>query len=186
MIYVLIGAVILLLLLMTVFGRGGITEKKKMPRLLMWKLIYTDMAAEHKREDITYGSILYSEKYDLKGKPDMIYRHRITGDLLPVEIKSGQTDWPHEGDMLQVGAYMLIVEDIYHKRPKKAVISYKNTQFVVRNTHLLRKNVIDTAERMRRMLETDEEEAEPSFAKCRHCVCNGTVCDEAECLGENL
>lgn len=179
MTYVLIGAVILLLLFMAAFGRGGVSEKKKMPRLLMWKLIYTDMYTERKREDVTYGSILYSEKFDIQGKPDMIYRHRITGELLPVEIKSGQTESPHEGDMLQVGAYMLIVEDIYHKKPKKSIIQYKNTCFVVRNTHMLRKNVLETAERMRTMLETGEEEARPSFANCRHCVCNGTVCEYA-------
>ena len=109
MTYILVGAVILLTVFMGLFGRTGIREIKKMPRFLLWKLVYTDMYTENKREDVTYGKILYSEKYDIQGKPDLIYRHRITGDLLPVEIKSGQTDWPHNGDLLQVGSDRLIV-----------------------------------------------------------------------------
>lgn len=177
MTYILVGAVILLTVFMGLFGRTGIREIKDMPRFLLWKLVYTDMYTENKREDITYGKILYSEKYDIQGKPDLIYRHRITGDLLVVEIKSGQTDWPHNGDLLQVGAYMLIVEDIYSKAPKKAIISYKNKCFVVRNTHFLRRNVQETAGRMRQMLITGKEEANPSFANCRSCVCDQTVCE---------
>ena len=79
--------------------------------------------------------------------------------------------------MLQVGTYMLIVEDIYLKRPKKAYILYKNNCFVVRNTHSLRNDVLDTAQRMRDMLITGEEEPNASFANCRHCVCDGPVCE---------
>ena len=126
MIYVLIAAVIILLIFMFVFGRNGIKKLKKPPKFLFWKVIYTDMYTKDKKDGITYGKILCSEKYGLQGKPDMIYKHRITGELLPVEIKSGKTDFPHDGDMLQLGAYMHIIEDIYGYSPHKALIIYKN------------------------------------------------------------
>lgn len=57
---------------------------------------------------------------------------------------------------------MLIVENLYHKRPRKTLISYKNTCFVVRNTHLPRKNVLKIAERMRSMLDTAKRMFIPS------------------------
>ena len=107
----------------------------------------------------------------------MIYKHRITGELLPVEIKSGQTDFPHDGDLLQVGAYMLIIEDIYGYSPKKAVIIYKNNCFMIRNTRSVRIRVLETSDRMRTMLKTGEEEANSSFANCRNCICDQTVCE---------
>lgn len=180
MIYILVSAVAALTVFMLVFGRrgiNGIRKLRKPPRFLLWKVIYTDMYVREKKDGITYGKILYSEKYELQGKPDIIYRHRITGEILPVEIKSGQTDCPHNGDLLQVGAYMLIIEDIYNRTPKKTIILYKNNSFVVKNTHFMRNWVLETANKMRTMLETGEEEAKPSFANCRNCVCDQTVCE---------
>lgn len=177
MTYVLVAAVIAVVVFMFIFGRGGVSSCKKLPRLIMYKLIYSDTHSGTKGEEDVYRGILYSPKYDLQGKPDMIYRHRLTGNIIIVEIKSGNCDWPHEGDMLQVGTYMLIVEDIYLKRPKKAYILYKNNCFVVRNIHSLRNDVLDTAQRMRDMLITGEEEPNARFANCRHCVCDGTVCE---------
>ena len=79
--------------------------------------------------------------------------------------------------VLSGGSNMLIVEDICGRMPKKAILSYKNKTFVVRNTHLLRNNVLDTADRMRKMLISGEEEANADFATCRHCVCDQTVCE---------
>lgn len=177
MIYVLIAAVIILLIFMFVFGRNGIKKLKKSPKFLFWKVIYTDMYTKDKKDGITYGKILCSEKYGLQGKPDMIYKHRITGELLPVEIKSGKTDFPHDGDLLQVGAYMLIIEDIYGYSTKKAVIIYKNNCFMIRNTRSVRMRVLETSDRMRTMLKTGEEEANSSFANCRNCICDQTVCE---------
>ena len=174
-IYILVFMVILLVLFMIGFGRSSVKEIKKMPKFIFWKLIYSDMYDASDSEELS--GILYSSKYDLQGKPDMIYRHRITKEILPVEIKSGQTEYPHNGDLLQVGAYMLIVEDICGRMPKKAILSYKNKTFVVRNTHLLRNNVLDTADRMRKMLISGEEEPNADFATCRHCVCDQTVCE---------
>ena len=177
MIWIFVISLGCILVLMLIFGRGTVSELKRMPKLLMWKILYTDMYSENKKDGVTYGTILHSEKYDLQGKPDIIYRHRLTGAVMPVEVKSGQTEEPHRGDLLQVGAYMLIAEDIYGKRPRKAILSYKNTCFVIRNTHSLRRDVLTTAERMRKMLITGEEEPVSTFANCRSCVCDGTVCE---------
>ena len=176
-IHILVAIVIAVVVFLFIFGRAAVKEISILPTFFMWDIIYTDTSPEKKREGVTYGSILRCEKYALQGKPDYIYRHKFTKELMIVEIKSGITDEIHNGDMLQLGVYMLIVESIYHKKPKKGIIKYKNKGYVVRNTHMLREKVLDAAYRMRKMLETSSEVANSSFANCRHCVCDGTVCE---------
>lgn len=179
--YVIAAVVILIIVIIFALNSGGgIREKNRVPSLAMWKIIYTDMHTDNRKADVVYSKILHSDKYDLQGKPDYIYKHRITGELMPVEIKSGETEEIHDGDLLQVGAYMLIVWDLYGRKPKKTLICYKNKCFVIKNTYALRKNVIDTAERMRKMLKTGIDEPNASFVNCRPCICNGTVCPFSE------
>lgn len=124
------------------------------------------------------GKVLRSERYDLRGKPDFIYKNIITGRFIPMEIKSGEIDdTPHHGDIMQLAAYFLIIEDAMGKRPRKGYIRYKNTMFKIKNTARLRKTLLAVVGDMRQMLVTGVGEANPSFAHCRYCVANGTVCE---------
>lgn len=126
------------------------------------------------------NKLLVSEKYNLQGKPDYIFKTRLTGKYIPVEIKSTQLkedeEYPHEGDLMQLVAYFLIIEDVYHRRPKNGRLIYKNRMFIVKNTRKLRRQLKNYLREMRRMLETGKGEAFPDFPKCRNCVCQGTVC----------
>ena len=54
---------------------------------------------------------------------------------------------------------------------------YKNNCFMIRNTRSVRMRVLETSDRMRTMLKTGEEEANSSFANCRNCICDQTVCE---------
>lgn len=130
--------------------------------------------------DETGGKLLVSEKYELQGKPDYIFQSIINKKYIPVEIKSTQLKddetYPHEGDLMQLVAYFLIIEDVYGSRPKYGRLVYKNRMFIIKNTRALRKQLKRSLREMRQMLVTGVGQAEPSFPKCRNCVSRGTVC----------
>ncbi|HHX59813.1 MAG TPA: CRISPR-associated protein Cas4 [Epulopiscium sp.] len=136
------------------------------------QIIYSD------EEDNT---LLVSEKYDLQGKPDYIFQTLLGGSYIPVELKSTKLKqdeyYPHEGDLMQLVAYFLIIEDVYGKRPKQGRLIYKNKMFIIKNTGSLRRQIKRHLKEMRRMIKTGKGTALPSFPKCRNCVCRGTVCE---------
>lgn len=136
------------------------------------QVIYSD------EEDHT---LLVSEKYDLQGKPDYIFQTLLGGSYIPVELKSTQLkkdeDSPHEGDLMQLVAYFLIIEDVYGKKPKQGRLIYKNRMFIVKNTRSLRRQIKHYLKDMRKMLKTGQGQALPSFPKCRNCVSRETVCE---------
>jgi len=124
------------------------------------------------------GKLLRSEKYHLRGKPDYVYRNIVTGRLVPMELKSGEGDnGPRHGDLMQLIAYFLIIEDAMGKRPRVGFLRYKNAMFKVKNTARLRKALLAVVADMREMLETGHGQANPSFVNCRYCAAKGTVCE---------
>lgn len=173
-------ALIFILILLFYF-RGRNWTMKKLPssnRLGGYTLIYADQKQGSKNEK-DFGKLLYSAEYELQGKPDYIFKKRFGKGIVPVELKSGSIGddpLPHRGDLLQLGAYFLILEDVYHVRPKFGRLVYKDYMFVVKNKKSLRKEVQRTTKEMREMLIYGVGKANPSFVTCRYCVCNGTVC----------
>lgn len=153
-----------------------------------YALLYADQKQEGKGTE-DFGKLLYSERYDLQGKPDYVFRSRFLGKIVPVELKSGsigEEDLPHEGDYLQLAAYFLILEDVYGKRPAFGRLVYRDYMFEIRNTRKVRKDVFRTMREMQEMLRYGVGKPKNSFAHCRPCICNGTVCQfsEAEIEGE--
>lgn len=128
--------------------------------------------------------LLISEKYDLQGKPDYIFQTLLGGAYIPVELKSTKLKeneyYPHEGDLMQLAAYFLIIEDVYGKQPKQGRLIYKNRMFIIKNNRSIRKQLNKYLKEMRQMIKTGKGEALPSFPKCRNCVCRGTVCEWCE------
>ncbi len=164
-----------------IFKKKDIKIKKPKLGVFGADIIYTDQKEKNKSPYVEYGKILYSKKYDIKGKPDYIFKKRWTGDLIPVELKSGTIKKdnikPYEGDMMQLAAYFLIIEDVYHKRPKEGRLIYSNYMFIIRNTWKLRRKTKHILADMRNMLETGEQSVNPNFIKCRYCICRETVCE---------
>lgn len=179
---VLLGLIILLIsfiLLKFVLNRDFI-KKKAALNMPFYKIIYTDQKDENKRDDVEYSKILYSSKYDIQGKPDYIFKHKIKNDMVPVEIKSGMINdenMPHKGDLMQLTAYFIIVKEIYGVKPKYGYIMYKDFMFKIKNTYTLRKKLIKTLKMMRGMLKGNNINVDANFVTCRYCVCNGTVCE---------
>lgn len=146
-----------------------------------YSLIYADQKQNGKKEE-NFGKLLYSAAYELQGKPDYIYKKRFGRGIVPVELKSGKIgddSLPHRGDLLQLAAYFLILEDVYKVRPRFGRLVYSDSMFVVKNTRGLRKEVLNTTKEMREMLIYGVGKANASFVTCRHCVCNGTVCEHS-------
>jgi len=168
----------ILILLLVLKNRGP--DIKKGPfreKIHGYKMIYADqkeaVAVEGNKK------MLFSEKYNLQGKPDYIYQKKWGKKLLPVEEKSGRigdNDFPHPGDLMQLTAYFILIEEVYCVRPDKGYLRYQDGMFFVKNTAKRRKEAIRTMEEMRKMLKNGKGEPSPSFVHCRYCLCNGTVC----------
>lgn len=178
--------VIVLIAVISVLMLRGRTFVKKKPSIpaLGYRLFYSDQKGDKRETDVIYSKLLVAETYELSGKPDFIYRKRGSGMLLPVELKSGKigdATQPHEGDLMQLVAYFLIIEDLYGVRPKYGRLIYKDCMFLIRNTKALRNRVFALLQQMRRILaEGDgalEDTEGASFVKCKHCMCRGTVCE---------
>lgn len=175
----------LLILLLLIFFRRNNWHMKKLPssnRMEGYTLVYADQKQGNKKEE-NYGKLLHSPENELQGKPDYIYKKRFGKGIVPVELKSGSIGddpLPHRGDLLQLAAYFLILEDVYKVRPKFGRLIYKDYMFVVKNTKSLRKEVRDTTKEMREMLIYGVGKANASFVSCRFCICKGTVCTHSE------
>lgn len=169
--------------ILILFKRQNIKVKPARIGILGYRIFYTDQKEDKKRRksNVIYSKILYSEKYDIQGKPDYIFKSIIGNKLVPVELKSGtisENNQFHEGDLMQLAAYFLIIEDVFGIKPKEGRLVYKNKMFIVKNTKKLRRQVLETVEDMRYMFDTGKgEKAKSSFVKCRYCMCRGTVCE---------
>lgn len=177
--FVVIVVILFLVLLLCLRRRGwSIKKVASSDHMPGYVLIYADQKGNTKG-DSDFGKLLYSAEYQLQGKPDYIFRKRFGRGLVPMELKSGMigdSPVPHRGDLLQLGAYFLILEDVYKVRPKVGKLIYQDYMFLIKNTKNLRKEIQHTAKEMREMLVFGVAKANDSFANCRFCICNGTVC----------
>lgn len=175
---ILIAVCLLVLLLLTKHAKPNMEKLTARDDVRGYSLIYADQKQGGKREE-EFGRLMYSAKYALQGKPDYVFQNPMTKRIVPVELKSGvigEADCPHHGDLMQLGAYFLILEDVYGQKPPFGRLVYQDYMFQVKNTAKLRKEVLGMMQEMREMLEHGVGKAEPSFATCRPCICNGTVC----------
>jgi CRISPR-associated exonuclease Cas4 len=111
---------------------------------------------------------LYSERLKLIGRPDRIVRHE--GSLIPEEWKSSKK--VSHGHRLQLGAYFLLIEEEYGKRPPYGVIVLGDgSRHEVENTEALQMEVLAIAEKIRERRRVINEEVpvrQPAW-KCRMC-----------------
>ena len=149
---------------------SGIKRVQPRKRPFFSRLIYSD------------GKILTSQTHALRGRPDFIYENVLTRRLAPMELKSGIIGDapPHYGDVMQLAAYFLIVEDAMGKRPRRGFLRYRDAMFVVKNSARRRKEVLAVMADMRHMLESGVGEANPSFVHCRYCIARDSVCEFAK------
>lgn len=173
---------LLLLLLLVKHAKPNIQKLTARDDVRGYSLIYADQKQGRKGET-DFGKLLYSAKYELQGKPDYIFQSLFLKKIVPVELKSGSIEdeeAPHHGDLLQLGAYFLILEDVYGQKPPFGRIVYQDYMFEIKNTAKIRNEVLSIMKEMRDMLQYGVGKAKPDFATCRPCICNGTVCQFSE------
>jgi CRISPR-associated exonuclease Cas4 len=122
---------------------------------------------------------LVSPSCGLTGKPD--YLVEAANGLIPVELKSRNCprSGPHEGEVAQVTAYCVLVEDSFGATPPRGIIQYADRSFPIRYTVKDRKRLLQILDEMRearnfRTVHRDHQHA----ARCRACGYRA-VCDEA-------
>lgn len=162
--------------------------------MLLWLGLRPSMYVKDKREIGVKGAaaiytdekgtkLLVAPELQLQGKPDFIFETYLLKRYIPLEIKSGKLseEVPHPGDLYQLVTYFLIIEEVYGKRPPYGKLVYANKTFKIRNTRKVRRELRQIVKQMRNMLEDKNMPiAEPSFIKCKNCVCKGTVCEFIE------
>lgn len=118
---------------------------------------------------------LRSERYRLRGRPDVL-RRLDDGRIVPVELKSRIAPrWgPPRSHLVQVAAYCLLVEEATGRSPPFGVVRYGDGQ-----EFRVRWNADVRAEVLRLRAEIDrpyDGRASPAPAKCARCPWYG-VCD---------
>jgi len=88
-----------------------------------------------------------SARLRLSGRPDYVVAQR--GRLIPVEAKPGRRGRPRPWDVVQLGAYLLLIEDAEGQRPPYGVLAYRDGGFRIANTRRLREQVQAVATQVR-------------------------------------
>ena len=89
------------------------------------RVIYTDTQGWLRLE-----KPLYSSELNLTGKPDYLVEQQ--GQLIPVEVKSSRrVTAPYDAHINQLGAYCLLVESCYGKRPPYGILRYPDKTFAI-------------------------------------------------------
>lgn len=92
---------------------------------------------------------LFDAELQLVGKPDYLIEQQ-DGLIIPVEVKSKPApSAPHEGHVLQLAAYCLLVESNFGVRPSHGIIQYKDKAFAVDYTPELEDELLELLDEMR-------------------------------------
>lgn len=135
-------------------------------------IIYTDSGAWRANQ-----IPLYASRLKLAGKPDYLVEQE-DGMIVPVELKSSLApDTPWEGQILQLAAYCLLVEENYGVRPAYGILQYKDRAFAIDYTDDLEADLLDLLAEMRAT--RDELDPAPDVSSNRQCRTCGVrdTCD---------
>ncbi len=136
-------------------------------------VIYSDSGAWQRNH-----TVLHARSVRLVGKPDYLVRQN-DGVIIPVEVKSSPAPKrPWEGQVLQLAAYCLLVEETHGIRPPYGILQYKDDAFAVTYTPELELDLLDL------LAEMGDAAATPDLSRdhddVRRCAGCGVrqACDE--------
>jgi CRISPR-associated exonuclease Cas4 len=126
--------------------------------------------------------VLVSHRHGLTGKPDYISREGE--ELIPVERKSRSvsSSGAYEGEILQLAAYCLLVEERFGKPVRLGKILYQNRSPEIAFDDQLRSKLLDAiAELESAELMSDVARSHNSPARCRGCGFRQACRDSLAC-----
>jgi CRISPR-associated exonuclease Cas4 len=87
------------------------------------------------------ANLFVSDKYGIVGKPDYITDQ--DGELVPIERKSRSIKGrPFEGEILQLAAYGLLIEERFGKPVRRGVLQYQNASVDIAFDEQLRSKLL--------------------------------------------
>ncbi len=90
---------------------------------------------------------------------------------VPVELKSKNAPKePHEGHILQLAAYCLLVEENYGIRPDYGIIQYRDKAFAVNYTEDIEEDLLDLlADMQTDLMELEVDRDHNDWGRCSRC-----------------
>jgi CRISPR-associated exonuclease Cas4 len=121
-------------------------------------------------DDGAAAEVLVSHQHGLTGKPD--YIRREGEELIPVEQKSRfiSAAEAYEGEILQLAAYCLLVEERFGKPVRRGQLLYQNRSLKILYDDQLRARLFDAVAELRSAEAMDDvPRSHNSPARCRGC-----------------
>lgn len=132
------------------------------------EIVYSDTSDWQKQQEP-----IISRKFGIVGKPDylMMIKERRRELHIPIEVKSRKRPQePYDSHILQLGAYCLMVEDVYKARPPYGLLHYADDTLKIPFTNALRSQVLAATEAIRRSRSSsDVSRQHNDWGKCRGC-----------------
>jgi CRISPR-associated exonuclease Cas4 len=108
-----------------------------------------------KRSEIAYvdanvgeGELLSSEKYGLRGRPDLVLKEGE--EIVPLEKKTGRVPrGPLFSHIAQIGVYCIILEERYGSNVTHGIVQYNDTKFTLDYDENLKNTILGLAEKIR-------------------------------------
>ncbi len=128
------------------------------------RIIYADTGAWQQVE-----RPLISRRYGLVGKPDYIVEEG--GALIPVEVKPSRVARiPYESDILQLAAYVVLVEEHFGVASGYGLLKYRDVVFRVPLTDALRARLLEVLAALRHdWVARDLPRSHSDPPRCRQC-----------------
>ncbi len=118
-------------------GGRGMRQASGLPE---GEILYNDTGAWRANNDV-----LHAARLRLVGKPDYLVEQR-DGTIIPVEVKSSAApERPWDGQVLQLAAYCLLVEENFGVRPPYGILQYRDQAFAIDFTDDLEADLLDFA-----------------------------------------
>lgn len=113
---------------------------------------------------------LFSRRFGISGRPDNIVKDDHSRALIPLELKGGYAIRPRWGNVLQLAAYSLLIEETYAPHVPYGLIVYNDgKQHRVDFNLALRSKEISVIEDMRRCLKEGCAEQVRLKGRCDSC-----------------
>jgi CRISPR-associated exonuclease Cas4 len=112
---------------------------------------------------------LFSSHYRLTGRPDYLVQSQE--GVIPVEVKSGAApQQPYPAHVLQLAAYCLLVEEQEGRAPTHGILKYHDRAFEVDYTPVVRRELLQSLDAMRRGLAAREvDRSHEDAGRCLGC-----------------